>query len=305
MPFPWLRWDGRQAVLFDLPARKFYIFGLNFWPQDFVFLAMLLMIAGIGPVLLHHAGRPALVRLCLSADGMDRSVPVDGAMDRRRPRPPDEARRRALEPRKIPAQGRQAFPLAGVRVVDRLHLRRLLHADHATGGARALRVGRLGDILGAVLCAGHLGQRRFPARAGLQVHVPVCAIPERDVRPQHPDHRLRPDARRTARPAQARHWAACSNVGAACSSRHSPTTMCFAPRTTPAPPMPRCRPVAAPRCRSRPEGRAPAEVRSPSNSAIASIARSACRSARPASISAMACSTSASPAAPASMPATR
>ena len=45
--FPWLRWDGRQAVLFDLPARKFYIFWLNFWPQDFVFLAMLLMIAGL------------------------------------------------------------------------------------------------------------------------------------------------------------------------------------------------------------------------------------------------------------------
>lgn len=43
--FPWLNWDGRQAVLFDLPARKFYIFGLNFWPQDFIFLAMLLMIA--------------------------------------------------------------------------------------------------------------------------------------------------------------------------------------------------------------------------------------------------------------------
>ena len=45
--FPWLRWDGRQAVLFDLPARKFYIFGLNFWPQDFVFLAMLLIMAGM------------------------------------------------------------------------------------------------------------------------------------------------------------------------------------------------------------------------------------------------------------------
>jgi len=42
---PWLNWDGRQAVLFDLPARKFYILGLSFWPQDFVFLALLLMIA--------------------------------------------------------------------------------------------------------------------------------------------------------------------------------------------------------------------------------------------------------------------
>ena len=45
--FPWLRWDGRQAVLFDLPARKFYIFGLNFWPQDFIFLALLLILAGL------------------------------------------------------------------------------------------------------------------------------------------------------------------------------------------------------------------------------------------------------------------
>lgn len=44
--FPWLTWGGRQAVLFDLPARKFYVFGLNFWPQDFIYLAMLLMIAG-------------------------------------------------------------------------------------------------------------------------------------------------------------------------------------------------------------------------------------------------------------------
>ena len=27
--FPWLTWNGRQAVLFDLPARKFHVFGLN------------------------------------------------------------------------------------------------------------------------------------------------------------------------------------------------------------------------------------------------------------------------------------
>jgi len=45
--FPWLRFDGRQAVLFDLPARKFYVFGITFWPQDFMFLAMLLMIAAM------------------------------------------------------------------------------------------------------------------------------------------------------------------------------------------------------------------------------------------------------------------
>lgn len=42
--FPWLKWDGRQAVLFDLPARKFHVFGLTFWPQDFSLLALLLMV---------------------------------------------------------------------------------------------------------------------------------------------------------------------------------------------------------------------------------------------------------------------
>ena len=43
----WLNWDGHQAVLFDLPARKFYVFGLTFWPQDFFFFAWLLVIAAL------------------------------------------------------------------------------------------------------------------------------------------------------------------------------------------------------------------------------------------------------------------
>ena len=44
---PWLTWGGRQAILFDLPARKFHLFGLSLWPQDFVFLALLLILAGL------------------------------------------------------------------------------------------------------------------------------------------------------------------------------------------------------------------------------------------------------------------
>lgn len=43
----WLDWNGRQAVLWDLPGRKFHVFGLSFWPQDFIFLAVLLIIAGL------------------------------------------------------------------------------------------------------------------------------------------------------------------------------------------------------------------------------------------------------------------
>jgi cytochrome c oxidase accessory protein FixG len=44
---PWLRWDGSQAILLDLPARKFHIFALTLWPQDFIYLAFLLIIAGL------------------------------------------------------------------------------------------------------------------------------------------------------------------------------------------------------------------------------------------------------------------
>ena len=44
---PWLMWDDRQAFLFDLPARKFYLLGLTLWPQDFPYLAMLLVIAAL------------------------------------------------------------------------------------------------------------------------------------------------------------------------------------------------------------------------------------------------------------------
>jgi cytochrome c oxidase accessory protein FixG len=44
---PWLQWNDRQAVLFDLAARKFYIFGFVFWPQDFIYLTALLIIAAL------------------------------------------------------------------------------------------------------------------------------------------------------------------------------------------------------------------------------------------------------------------
>jgi len=42
---PWLHWNGRQAVLLDIAARKFYIFGLVLWPQDVIYLAILLILA--------------------------------------------------------------------------------------------------------------------------------------------------------------------------------------------------------------------------------------------------------------------
>ena len=43
----WLPWNGRQAVLFDVAQRKFYIFGLVFWPQDIIYLTVLLIISAL------------------------------------------------------------------------------------------------------------------------------------------------------------------------------------------------------------------------------------------------------------------
>jgi len=44
---PWLEWGQRQAVLFDLGARRFYIFGLVMYPQDFIYLTGLLVISAL------------------------------------------------------------------------------------------------------------------------------------------------------------------------------------------------------------------------------------------------------------------
>ena len=44
---PWLRWNDRQAVLFNLEERHFYVFGLVLQPQDFIYLAALLVLSAL------------------------------------------------------------------------------------------------------------------------------------------------------------------------------------------------------------------------------------------------------------------
>lgn len=44
---PWLEWGQRQAVLFDLGVRRFYIFGLVLYPQDFIYLTGILVISAL------------------------------------------------------------------------------------------------------------------------------------------------------------------------------------------------------------------------------------------------------------------
>jgi len=44
---PYLRWDGRQAILWDIPARQYHIFGATILPQDFWMLSLLLLFFAI------------------------------------------------------------------------------------------------------------------------------------------------------------------------------------------------------------------------------------------------------------------
>ena len=44
---PWLNLYGEQALLFDLPKRQFHVLGLNFWPQDFIFLSGILVVLAL------------------------------------------------------------------------------------------------------------------------------------------------------------------------------------------------------------------------------------------------------------------
>ncbi len=44
---PWLNWHGRQAVLFDLEGRRFYIFGTVLFPQDLILLTGVLVFSAL------------------------------------------------------------------------------------------------------------------------------------------------------------------------------------------------------------------------------------------------------------------
>lgn len=43
----WLPWHGRQAILFDIDARKFYFFDLVLWPQDTIYLVLLMVLGAL------------------------------------------------------------------------------------------------------------------------------------------------------------------------------------------------------------------------------------------------------------------
>ena len=110
---PWFNWNDRQAVLFDPPARKFFIFGLVFWPQDFIFLALLLIIAALALFFFTAiGGRLWCGYACPQT--VDRDLPVDGALRRRRPHGAPEAGSRSLGCQQAGAQVGQAVHVGDV-----------------------------------------------------------------------------------------------------------------------------------------------------------------------------------------------
>jgi polyferredoxin len=127
----WLPWNGRQAVLFDLVERKFYIFGLVFWPQDVILPGDPADHLGLFALFLFTAvGGSPVVRLCLSADGLYGDLHVDRTENRGR------AQCRAMKLDAAPMSARKLWlrsapssAVWGCCVVDRIHLRRLLHSD--------------------------------------------------------------------------------------------------------------------------------------------------------------------------------
>ncbi|MFT3820949.1 MAG: cytochrome c oxidase accessory protein CcoG [Rubrivivax sp.] len=44
---PWLSWNGRPLMLFDLDARRFHVLGLTLFPQDFIYLTALLVLSAL------------------------------------------------------------------------------------------------------------------------------------------------------------------------------------------------------------------------------------------------------------------
>ena len=217
---PWLTWNDRQAVLFDLPARKFFIFGLMFWPQDFIFLALLLIIAALALFFFTAiGGRLWCGYACPQTVWtetflwIERSPKVTAARAQQaRPRcrgtPTSWRASRPSSSCGSRSRSGPASPSSAIFTPIRSLGQEVL----------ALLAGSVGDLLGRVLRLRHLRQRRLPARAGVQVHVSLRALPERDVRSRHADHHLRRRTRRAARRAQARHQSARARASATAST---------------------------------------------------------------------------------------
>ena len=61
---PWLQYNDKQAILFDLPNQEFNIFSLTLWPQDLLLLAWFFIILFLNPIKIQHGLRCRLYFCC-------------------------------------------------------------------------------------------------------------------------------------------------------------------------------------------------------------------------------------------------
>ena len=197
---PWLHWNGRQAVLFELATRRFYIFGMVLLPQDVIYLAGLLILSAFALFFFTAvAGRLWCGFACPQTVYTEIFMWVERKLEG------DRQARLRLDAApwtlaKIAARG--AKQAAWLRIGLWTGFTLVSYFTPVADAARRDRRARprpVGKLLDPLLRPRDLRQRRLHARASLQVHVPVRALPERDVRPRHADHQLRRGARRTAR----------------------------------------------------------------------------------------------------------
>ncbi len=187
---PWLQWGERQMVLFDLGARRFYLFGLVLYPQDFIYLTGLLIIVGALAVPVHRRGRAVVVRLYLPANGVHRNLHVAGAHASKATAAPACAWTTAawtlLE--KIRKKASKQLAWITVALVDGLYFCGLLRVPIRDSWGWNCWRGRARWQIFWVLFYGFAtyGIAGFHARAGVQIHVPLCPLPERHVRQGHP-----------------------------------------------------------------------------------------------------------------------
>ena len=84
---PWIRWDRGpyapdQAVLLDIANRRFYLFPIEIWPQEFFFVAGMLVMAGIGLFLVTSAvGRAWCGYTCPQTVWVDLFLVVERAIE--------------------------------------------------------------------------------------------------------------------------------------------------------------------------------------------------------------------------------
>jgi hypothetical protein len=163
---PFVRWDRgplapSQAVLIDFPARRFYFFFIELWPQEIYYLTGLLILAAIGLFLMNAlAGRVWCGYLCPQTVWTDLFYAIE------------------LDTRDLRPQGAQAFPLDHGGVVDRRRLGSVFRRRADPGEGSGDRAGALRRL--SVDWHSHgvdLYARRLDARAGLPLYVPVAAYP--------------------------------------------------------------------------------------------------------------------------------